>query len=160
MTDQLEQAETLALEAAIALSKLKQKIADEKFEARLKAEGRITKKHADEYDVLRTKSHKAKDTLIKLKNAAASHPLEGRRVKGVIYTGKWGKRKNDVIGLVEVVRTDTVFPQNMLHGKLSIGDVIIRKLKKDGTPSKQFYEHFYARHAETLEGWKLVELTQ
>lgn len=42
-------------------------------------------------------------------------------------------------GIVEVVTRNFVMPDNLSYGKPDIGQYAIRLLKKDGTPSKQFF---------------------
>ena len=155
MTNDLEKIQDARNKALAAFETLKRKIADEKYQARIAAEASVVEKYADERSVLSNAYYDLNSTLTKLKDDAASHPWEGEQVVGMVQPN-WRRSPERVVGLVEVVRTKTVFPENMAsYRKPSVGAVIIRKLKKDGTPSKQFHDRFY--EGQPLGKWKLKQ---
>lgn len=83
------------------------------------------------------------------------NPLVGRTVQKKKY-GSYGYRLTDKgfeQGVLEVMTHDTEVPSNLKYSKPSIGDLFVRILKSDGTPSKRVDR--YSGH-----NWKLVESSE
>lgn len=75
-------------------------------------------------------------------DALPAHEWEGRKV---FYVQKrierWTRREigeDRYEGIVETVRSTTTFPANKAYGLPAIGGVIVRMLKKDGSPGQKF----------------------
>ena len=92
-------------------------------------------------------------------DATASHPWDGKRVYRVEpvrnrYTGRQvGEERLD--GIVEVVRQSSQFPDNKRYGLPRLGEVIVRKLKKDGSPSLHWHDSHILR--DLTEVWTLAD---
>ena len=79
-------------------------------------------------------------------SVTASHPWEGKRVWRKNHSGK------RLEGVVEVVRRGVTLPENVSqYNRPAIGTVIIRKIKKDGSPSRAYHPY------ENVRWWSLVE---
>lgn len=91
-------------------------------------------------------------------DATSSHPWDGKRVFKIkeVYANCYSTRKigeKRIEGIVEVVRQTSQFPANMNWARPSLGHVIVRKVKKDGTPSLQMHR----THGNIMEQWQLAE---
>lgn len=67
------------------------------------------------------------------------NPLVGLRVQKKKY-GHYGMRFTDAgaeIGVLEVMTHETIVAANLRHSMPSVGDLFVRILKADGTPSKR-----------------------
>jgi hypothetical protein len=98
----------------------------------------------------------ARDALTAHISATATHPWDGKRVFRMVTVGRvWenrGKKRED--GLVEVVRSDSVFAGNLSPWyQPRVGQVIVRQIKKDGTPSLKFHQSY----RDIQDSWQLVE---
>ena len=81
---------------------------------------------------------------IAAEDATPDHEWEGRRVFVMENAGPhWNRSQKRVEGVVETVRSNTVFASNSSGWrKPAIGEPIVRMLKKDGSPALKF-ESFY-----------------
>jgi hypothetical protein len=87
-----------------------------------------------------------------------SHPWDGKIVwKDMRILAPFSSKIRTVRtrGIVEVVRSTSKFPVSMKYGRPRVGDVIIRAIKKDGTPSLKVEAH--NRLFDVTEGWTLED---
>jgi len=155
MITELEKAEVAHRKARLEFDGLKIEIQAENRRARAAAEALVAERYAAEREVLSDAYYKTKQALIEVKDATAFHPWDGKRVVGEVSAGKWSGLRKQVVGTVEVVRSNSIFPENINEWRNpKVGSVIIRKIKKDGTLSKQYHEKFQAG-VEMLGGWTL-----
>lgn len=66
--------------------------------------------------------------------AAQTHPLAGKRVQRKVRKSGWSRDLVDQLGVVEIFTRESAVPLNQRYMRQSIGDPIVRLLKKDGTP--------------------------
>lgn len=96
----------------------------------------------------------ARAALVAAQDQTPDHPWTGKRVFRMEQRGRVWERRTPIRieGIVETVRSTTVFPENTAQWRCpGIGQPIVRLLKKDGSPSKRFEE--MSRHTS----WKLAE---
>lgn len=91
-------------------------------------------------------------------DATASHPWDGKRVFKMESepTRGWqepGPKTVRVDGIVEVVRQSSKFPDNMNWSRPSLGHVIVRKVRKDGSASLQTHRAW----GDIMKEWTLAE---
>ena len=158
MTDKtLKQIQQDFKAAQYAYEDFKGEVARERREAEYAAAAIVNEKHAEKVNSLHKTYWALKDSLRLAKDAAASHPWEGKEVTSMQRTHRYYKEER-VKALVEVVRSDTEFTLNIAsYSKPSVGEVIVRKLKKDGTPSLKFWDSYYSDSKRLAEQWTLVE---
>ena len=83
-----------------------------------------------------------------------SHPWDGKIVyKDVRHLAPFSSKTyiTRERGMVEVVRSASQFPASMKYNRPRVGDVIIRAIKKDGTPSLKVEEH--SPVFDVTKGW-------
>ena len=91
-------------------------------------------------------------------DATAAHPWDGKRVFKVEpkYASSWSRHvvgETRIDGIVEVVRQTSKFPDKLGHyGRPKLGSVIVRKVKKDGSPSLQFHRTW----GKIMDKWTLA----
>jgi hypothetical protein len=145
------------------MTELEQKLADaEKERARLRDAHRAERREMEERQS--EELHPLADRISELaaqvdaeRSIAAGHPHEGKRVwrEENIYS-PWGSRVIDtkrVTGVVEVWRVGSAPVRG--SRRPSIGSVIVRLLKKDGTPGQtwEYYGGLYSGKPR----WKFEE---
>ncbi len=86
----------------------------------------------------------AKRAIDQYRSDAATHPLDGKRVfvEQQERTNIWDRNPKTVRyeGIGEVVRTNSEFAANLSdYSHPKIGVFIVRKIKKDGSTSLQFF---------------------
>ena len=145
-----EQLRLAANEAADAVKKAERACREECEESRVA----IRAKHADKIAGLMEAESAAMERLNDHIEANASHPWEGKKVYANMYASAWSTAMKYQYGIVEIARKDTVFATNAgAWSKPSIGQVFIRKIKKDGTPAIQIAD----ANPSFVRGWKLVD---
>lgn len=84
----------------------------------------------------------------RIANAKPPHPVGTVMIGWSNKSGSWA-RESDwqpvAKGIIEIVTRETVHPANTEYSRASLGDVVVRLLKKDGTPSAKY---------QTLGGWR------
>lgn len=135
---------------------LKNKIQDEKWEAKRKVEAEIDERYKDERRQLYIAFSHAQNALAAEKDNKAQHPWEGHFVTAMRRpNSNWRFRPEPVVGIVEVVRSDTVFAKNTArYNTPNVGNVIVRRVKKDGTKSLKIWDNYYNGD---LKDWALVK---
>jgi hypothetical protein len=94
--------------------------------------------------------------------ANASHPWDGKKVFRIRkrrirpYSREMVEYREE--GFVEVVRTTSQFPENLSSYSMpELGSIIVRKVKKDGSPAKAFIERYWPQNADRMTNeWKLA----
>lgn len=133
----------------------KSKVDSEASDAAHKAKWKVLNAHRDKLNELKAAYSNAENLREKELDESTTHPWEGKMVtaeRDVSSRSSWSRNLQPVFGIVECVRSDTKFSSN-LRWTPRPGQIIIRKIKKDGTPSLQYWEQFY--NAD-LKGWALV----
>lgn len=124
------------------------------------ARDRITAEYADRLRSARAARQEASDAYRETISNEASHPWDGKRVYKVVPVyNKWSSKVTEhkrVEGLVEVVRLTSQFPANLSSWtRPKLGSVVVRKIKKDGTPSLQLEQGYHVNGLS--QEWKLIE---
>jgi hypothetical protein len=144
-------------EAIAAATKAKSAIERLRREAINAATDAINTEYSERVDAASEVLWKAEKAARDNIDATAAHPWDGRRV--VLVKPKYARYGGHLTGhetlhgIVEVVRQSSDFPANMRWSRPTLGKVIIRKVKKDGTPSLQFYDWGDGK----IENWSLPE---
>lgn len=116
------------------------------------ARNAVHEKFAGQINPLREAAAAARMAVTQVKNAVPDHEWEGLKVFRMVSRGYSFQRLSPsrVEGIVETVRIGTRFAENLSHYSTpEIGDVIVRLLKKDGTPGLKFENRD--------KDWKLAE---
>lgn len=114
-----------------------------------------------DYEGARARSRAASIARIAAEDALPAHEWEGRKVSrtGKIYRrfggGIVGEKRFE--GIVETVRSTSVFAANVRYNIPPAGSVIVRMLKKDGSPGLSF-EGFSDWNGAPR--WTLAEVAQ
>lgn len=117
-------------------------------------EQKVRDKYNDRMDVARGATRIASQKLKEFIDKDSSHPLDGFKVFKLarVPVSRWGSDTKEVRkeGIVEVVRSTSKFASNRASWGLPMqGQVIVRKIKKDGNPSLDFYRR------ENINDWTL-----
>lgn len=151
----IKDAESALQKAKMAYLKLKHERDEEAYDAKRKAEAKVHKEFKEDLSKLSDAFYQAKKVYRDLKDSHVSHPWEGKIVTAKRRLIRY-HQEEDVRGIVEVVRSNTEFAQNIgRYSQPSVGTVIIRAIKKDGTPSLKFHDKYY--FGRDLGDWELVE---
>lgn len=151
-----EQLKLAADEAAAAFDVIQAERDTRQREAR----ERIAAEYADRMQSAWKVREAARKAYLEAVSNEASHPWDGKRVyKMVTIRSRFNSapiREQRVEGLVEVVRLDSRFAGNLSsYSRPRLGSVIVRKIKKDGTPSLQLVQGFHIHGLD--KEWKLAE---
>lgn len=89
------------------------------------------------------------------KDRVPDHPWTGKRVYRMeLERGSWARNYHRIEGVVEMRRSDTVFPSNLgVYSIPAMGEPFVRLLNKDGKPGLKII----SRDSGSLRDWKLVE---
>jgi len=148
------------LDAAVKSERALENERDEKIS---QTRGKIIEEYRT---LLNEKRHAVKDArtaLFKYIDENVSHPHEGQIVvrERTLYH-RWSSKVRGVektYGIVETVRTNCDMPSNLAqYSRPKVGDVIIRALKKDNSPSIKFHDKFNAgsQNYKDLPNWELA----
>ncbi|MBA4086667.1 MAG: hypothetical protein C0491_02545 [Novosphingobium sp.] len=124
------------------------------------ARDRITAEYADRLGAARAARQEASDAYREAISNEANHPWDGKRVYKLVHIkDRWSSKileTKRVEGLVEVVRLSSQFPANLTTWtRPKLGSVVVRKIKKDGTPSLQLEQGYHLNGLSPA--WKLVD---
>lgn len=143
--DEAEAAKRAAKRALIAVE-------IERSEAANAAMDAVYAEFGDRIKPLATALNDARSAVVDIKNATPDHEWEGRKVFRMESVGRSYQRLTPirVEGIVETVRVGAQFAKNLSrYSTPNIGDVIVRLLKKDGSPGLKF--------SGRVRDWKLVQ---
>ena len=94
---------------------------------------------------------------------AVRHPREGEIVvrKRKVYHRFSARiqRVDKIYGVVETVKSDCKMPSNLSsYSRPNVGDVIIRSIKKDGSPGIKFHNYYNegSQNYRDLPGWEIA----
>lgn len=123
-----------------------------KKEAR-EAAREVEERRASELSAVRQARTAVQRDLLAAKDRLPDHEWTGKRVYKMMSRGGFRREPVRVDGIVETVRSTTVWPDNISRYRMiAIGKPLVRLLKADGKPGVKFEEMNGEHH-----GWKLVE---
>jgi hypothetical protein len=138
------------LEASEAAERHVRKLEHERFEEEYKLKKRLQEqldgifgepiRTAKEAHAIAKTAWQSEYDRIALESAKPSYPV-GTKVQKWIssnYDRKTWIRSKEDIGMVEIITPESKHPATKTYGKARIGEVVVRKLKKDGTPSQNY----------------------
>lgn len=147
LTEGEAKAQLDAADRAVAL--VEKAMRDEVAAARVEIEAR----HRETVDAARAVRRAAAERLRIAKDAVPDHPWTGKIVTKTTSEGPtWSRRVKVLIGVVETVRSDTVFPNNVRYRRPRVGDPLVRLLGKNGKPGLRFDDMRW--------GWSLADTTE